>query len=134
MAPENSLPSFYYAGLLGQWAIETDLHLTRDGVIVCCHNYTVDQYCNQSGKISEMSYKEISECEIVNGNRIKCFTKEERKIPLFSEYLAICKRFGSIPFIELKTDDVEQIIFELHKNGFAVTAPPVKERSSNGKI
>lgn len=119
MAPENSLPSFYYAGLLGQWAIETDLHLTRDGVIVCCHNYTVDQYCNQSGKISEMSYKEISECEIVNGNRIKCFTKEERRIPLFSEYLAICKRFGSIPFIELKTDDVEQIIFELHKNGFA---------------
>ena len=34
LAPENSLPSFYYAGLLGQWAIETDVHMTRDGEIV----------------------------------------------------------------------------------------------------
>ena len=33
LAPENSLPSFYYAGLLGQWAIETDLHITKDGAI-----------------------------------------------------------------------------------------------------
>ena len=119
IAPENSLPSFYYAGLLGQWAIETDLHLTRDGVIVCCHNYTIDQYCEGRGKISEMSYNELSKFEIINGNRVECFTKEQRKFPLFSEYLSICRRFGSIPFIELKTDDAEQIIYELHKNGFS---------------
>ena len=118
LAPENSIPSFYYAGLLGQWAIETDLHLTKDGVIVCCHNYTVDQYCNGCGRISEMTWKELRMLEIVNGNRINCFTMEDRRIPLFSEYLAICKRFGSVPFIELKTNDVEQILYELHKNGF----------------
>jgi len=29
LAPENSLPSFYYAGLLGQWAIETDVHIMK---------------------------------------------------------------------------------------------------------
>ena len=119
LAPENSLPSFYYAGLLGQWAIETDLHLTRDGKIVCCHNDTIDEYCNQTGKISEMSYNDLRQAEIVNGNRVKCFNKEERRIPSFSEYLSICRRFGSIPFIELKTDNVEQIIYELHKNGFS---------------
>ena len=56
LAPENSLPSFYYAGLLGQWAIETDLHLTRDGKIVCCHNDTIDEYCNQTGKISSQTH------------------------------------------------------------------------------
>ena len=119
LAPENSLPSFYYAGLLGQWAIETDVHMTRDGEIVCCHNDTIDKYCNGVGKISEMSYSELRRFEIINGNRVECFGKEERKIPLFSEYLAICKRFGSIPFIELKTDNAEQIIYELHKNGFS---------------
>ena len=119
LAPENSLPSFYYAGLLGQWAIETDVHMTRDGEIVCCHNDTLDKYCNGVGKISEMSYSELRRFEIVNGNRVECFNKEERKIPLFSEYLSICRRFGSIPFIELKTDDAEQIIYELHKNGFS---------------
>lgn len=118
MAPENSLPSFYYAGMLGQWAIETDVHITRDGEIVCCHNATIDNYCNGVGKISEMSYSDLCQFEIVNGNRVDCFTKEERKIPLFSEYLAICRRFGSIPFIELKVNDAEYIIHSLHKNGF----------------
>jgi len=118
LAPENSLPSFYYAGLLGQWAIETDVHITRDGEIVCCHNSTIDNYCNGVGKISEMSYSELCQFEIVNGNRVDCFTKEERRIPLFSEYLAICRQFGSVPFIELKVDDAEYVIHSLHKNQF----------------
>ena len=119
LAPENSLPSFYYAGLLGQWAIETDVHITRDGEIVCCHNDTIDKYCNGVGKISEMSYSELCQFEIVNGNRVECFSKEERKIPLFSEYLSICRKFGSIPFLELKTDDAEYVIHYLHKNAFS---------------
>lgn len=119
LAPENSLPSFYYAGLLGQWAIETDLHITRDGKVVCCHNSTIDQYCNGSGQISDMTYQEICEFEIVHGNRWECFPKEQRKIPLFSEYLSICRRFGSVPFIELKTDNVEYILRDMEKNGFS---------------
>lgn len=119
LAPENSLPSFYYAGLLGQWAIETDLHITRDGQIVCCHNDTIDKYCNGVGKISELSYSELCRFEIVNGNRVECFHGEERKIPLFSEYLSICRKFGCVPFIELKTDDAEYVIHSLHKNGFS---------------
>lgn len=119
LAPENSLPSFYYAGLLGQWAIETDVHLTRDGELVCCHNDSIDQYCNGIGKISELSYSDLCEFEIINGNRVECFTKEERKIPLFSEYLSICKKFGSVPFIELKIDDAENVVHCLRKNGFA---------------
>lgn len=118
LAPENSLPSFYYAGLLGQWAIETDVHLTRDGKVVCCHNGSIDQYCNGTGIISEMTYAELCQFEIINGNRVECFTKEERKIPLFSEYLVICKKFGSVPFIELKTDDAEYVIHSLRKDGF----------------
>ena len=119
LAPENSLPSFYYAGLLDQWAIETDLHITRDGEIVCCHNDTIDKYCNGVGKISEMTYRELCQFEIINGNRVECFDNDELKIPLFSEYLSICRRFGSVPFIELKVDDAEYIIHHLRKNGFA---------------
>lgn len=119
LAPENSLPSFYYAGMLGQWAIETDLRVTRDGKIVCCHNGDIDSYCNGSGQISEMTYQELCQFEIVRGNRWDCFREEERKIPLFSEYLSICKRFGSVPFIELKTGDIEYIIHQMRKNGFS---------------
>lgn len=119
MAPENTLPSFRYAGMLGQWAIETDVRMTRDGRLVCCHNGTVEKYCGVDGVISEMTYGELSRLEIVNGHRIGCFEKEEKRIPLFSEYLAICKEYGSVPFVELKTDDAERVADALKRNGFS---------------
>ena len=90
MAPANSLPSFEYAGYLHQWAIETDVHFTRDGVAVCCHNDTVD-----------------------------CLRDEQKRMPLFSEYLSICRHYGSVPFIELKTDDVERVMALVRQAGFA---------------
>ncbi len=38
LRPENTLPSFEYALDAGATSIETDLHLTRDGVAVLCHD------------------------------------------------------------------------------------------------
>ena len=119
LAPENSLPSFTYAGLLGQWAIETDVRKTKDGILVCCHNGEIDTYCDGVGAIAEMTLEELRRVSIVKGNRVDCFTAEERRIPTFSEYLAICKRYGSVPFVELKTDDAEAVIHQLRAEGFS---------------
>ena len=55
LAPANSLPSFEYAGLLRQWAIETDVHMTKDGHLVCIHNKTVDATFNGTGAVAEMT-------------------------------------------------------------------------------
>src|SRR5882757_9169365 len=38
LRPENTLPSFEAALDSGVTTIETDLHLTRDGVVVLCHD------------------------------------------------------------------------------------------------
>src|SRR5438067_6941524 len=38
LKPENTLPSFEAAFDLGVSAVETDLHLTRDGVVVLSHD------------------------------------------------------------------------------------------------
>jgi glycerophosphoryl diester phosphodiesterase len=38
LRPENTLPSFEAAFDLGITTVETDLHLTRDGVVVLCHD------------------------------------------------------------------------------------------------
>ena len=38
LRPENTLPSFEAAFDVGVSAVETDLHLTRDGVVVLCHD------------------------------------------------------------------------------------------------
>ena len=38
-APENTLPAFELAWKQGADAIEGDFHLTKDGKIVCLHDY-----------------------------------------------------------------------------------------------
>lgn len=119
LAPENSLPSFAYAGQLRQWATETDVHMTRDGILVCNHDYTIDRMYNGTGNIADMTLKEINGFRINSGNRLECFEDDALRMPLFSEYLAICRRYGSIPFIELKTEDAEPVVWQLHKEGFS---------------
>jgi glycerophosphoryl diester phosphodiesterase len=41
--PENTLPSFEFALDLGVNAIETDVHLTADGVPILCHDPVLDE-------------------------------------------------------------------------------------------
>ena len=117
LAPANSLPSFEYAGLLGQWAIETDVHMTRDGHLVCCHNTTVDATFNGTGAIKEMTLAECRALRMNVGNRLECLRDEQKVMPLFSEYLAICKKYGSVPFLELKTEDSEAVMCAVAQSG-----------------
>ena len=41
-APQNTIPAFEKAIELGADGTETDVHSTKDGYIVICHNDTVD--------------------------------------------------------------------------------------------
>lgn len=118
LAPDNSLPGFTYAGMLRQWAIETDVHRTKDGVLVCCHDSTVDATYDGTGAIREMTWEELKRLRMNTGSRLDCFTPEQKRMPLFSEYLAICRRYCSIPFIELKTDEVQPVLRAVREAGF----------------
>lgn len=107
-APQNSLPAFEAAGKLGFWAIETDVHKTADGVLVCCHDATVDSMFASSGAIREMTFDEL---------RMLSFREEKRNgcadagiMPSFREYLEVCRRNGCIPFIETKTADIAEVL------------------------
>lgn len=57
--PENTETSFQGAYDLGYRHFETDLHLTADGVLVCFHDPTVDRTTNASGRIEEMTLREL---------------------------------------------------------------------------
>jgi len=118
LAPDNSLPGFACAGALGQWAIETDVHMSKDGVLVCCHNTTVDATFDGSGAIADMTWQELSQLRMNNGSRLECLEDAQKRMPLFSEYLSICKQYGSVPFIEVKTDDVLPVIRAVREAGF----------------
>jgi len=57
--PENTLPAFKSAAELGVDCIETDVHLTSDGVCVIWHDDTFERLTGKKGLVSDKSYKEL---------------------------------------------------------------------------
>ncbi len=58
-APENTLPAFEKAIALGADGVELDVHLSRDGEVMVCHDDTVDRCTNGTGKVRSMSCAEL---------------------------------------------------------------------------
>jgi glycerophosphoryl diester phosphodiesterase len=58
--PENTMEAFSGAVSIGYRHLETDLHLTRDGVLVCIHDHTVDRTTDGSGPVGERTFDELA--------------------------------------------------------------------------
>ncbi|WP_409341288.1 glycerophosphodiester phosphodiesterase [Paenibacillus sp. MBLB4367] len=58
-APENTLGAFKLGLEQGCHAIELDVHLSKDGHIVVCHDTTLDRTTDRTGAISELTLAEI---------------------------------------------------------------------------
>ncbi|HEU4949086.1 MAG TPA: glycerophosphodiester phosphodiesterase [Kribbella sp.] len=64
---ENSMHAFAHAVGLGYRYLETDLHATRDGVVVAFHDDRLDRVTDRSGVVSELPWSEVSKARI-NGH------------------------------------------------------------------
>jgi len=122
MAPQNSIPAFLEAGRRGFWAIETDVRRTADGHLVCIHDATIDSLYLGNGAVSEMTLAELRLMvrkengkeypEQYIGGGVHRWSEEDLCVPMYSQYLQICRACGAVPFVELKTDDVVQVMEE----------------------
>lgn len=113
-APQNTLPAFEKSLLIGVDGFETDIHLTRDGVPVVCHNYTINDTSNGMGTISSYTLDELK-----NFDFGAYFASEFRgtRIPTLDEFLELTASSDiEIMNIELKspkekeTDIVEKTL------------------------
>ena len=84
VAPENSMPAFGAAVALGAEEIEFDIWSTKDGVLVSCHDDTLDRESDGRGKIYEHTYEELLSLDfgIKHGEKFRGL-----KIPTFEEIL-----------------------------------------------
>ncbi len=57
--PENTLAAFESAYKMGVDVIETDVHLSKDGVIVVWHDPTLDRNTNGSGRVEDHTLEEL---------------------------------------------------------------------------
>ena len=65
-APENTVPAFQRAIDLGYIYIETDVHATKDGVLLAFHDDDLSRTCGRPGLISELNYEDVKNAR-VNG-------------------------------------------------------------------
>jgi phosphatidylglycerol phospholipase C len=55
------MAAFRAAVEAGVEAVETDLHLTRDGVVVLCHDETLQRCYGNKAKVRDLDWSEISQ-------------------------------------------------------------------------
>ena len=57
--PENTLSSYKYAMIAGIPAIEMDVLSTKDGVVVCSHNFDLERKTDSFGYIHHMDFQDL---------------------------------------------------------------------------
>jgi glycerophosphoryl diester phosphodiesterase len=58
--PENTMPAFQGAVDLGYRYLETDVHVTADGVLLAFHDDRLDRVTDGTGVISELPHRDVS--------------------------------------------------------------------------
>ena len=100
MECQNTAAGFIAAGNHSYFGIETDLRFTGDGHFVCHHNnelYTPD------GKlilIEESDLETVCSVPISYGQDR---ARRDMRVPTLEDYLEICKRYGKVCVLELKS-------------------------------
>ena len=96
-APENSISAYVEAQLKNPPAIEIDVVSTKDGILVCSHNFDLERKTNSLGYIHQMNYLDLKQ--------VKCGNFPEgpfEKIATLGEALNVFKEPVRIN-IEVKT-------------------------------
>ena len=113
-APENTLPAFELAADMGADGVELDVQETKDGVLVVCHDETIDRTSSGAGWLKDFTFDELRKLDFSNGNA----AYEGVKIPTMEEVFNLLAPTGLTINIELKTgivfyDRIEEKILEL---------------------
>jgi glycerophosphoryl diester phosphodiesterase len=92
-APENTLSAFEIAVTLGYRYLETDAHLTRDGVLVAFHDERLDRVTDRTGAIAELGIAEVEAADAghafsPDGGRTFPFRAYGIRVPRLEEILA----------------------------------------------
>jgi len=94
---ENTLSCIEKGIVSGAEMIEIDVHLTKDGYIIVCHDETVNRTTNGKGRIRDMTLSELRDLRIVD----EAGNATEERLPTLAEVLELVDG-RSILLIEVK--------------------------------
>ncbi len=115
--PENTIPSFQRAIEVGANALEMDVHLTRDGHVVVCHDDTGQRMAGKSAVVAHTDFSELQKWNVganfCTPSGVRPFADETFTIPLLSEVL---ERFPEVPLnidIKAHTEKAVRSVIEI---------------------
>jgi glycerophosphoryl diester phosphodiesterase len=100
---ENTLAAFRHAVALGYEYLETDVHVTRDGVLLAFHDTVLDRVTDRRGVIAEITHAEVREAlvggresvpmladlfDAFPGARFNIDIKSEGAVPVLADFIA----------------------------------------------
>ncbi|WP_084474134.1 glycerophosphodiester phosphodiesterase [Deinococcus pimensis] len=106
--PSNTMFAFERSVRLGVDMLETDLHATRDGVIVTMHDETVDRTTNGHGRVKDLTLARLARLDAGyrwtnDGGRTFPFRGRGVRVATLEELLAA---FPQVPLtLEIKQDE-----------------------------
>lgn len=110
-APENTMAGFRLALEIGVEGLEIDVHLTKDGVPVVCHDASVDRTTDGTGLIQDYTFDELRKLDA--GSWMSDKFRGER-IPALAEVLELLQGTDILLNIELKYGEgLEEKVNEL---------------------
>ncbi len=88
--PENSLAAFLQAAEKG-YAIENDIHITRDGHVVVFHDGDTSRMCGEKLKIEDSTLAELKRLRLAGGSQQiptleECLAAVDGRVPLLIEF------------------------------------------------
>lgn len=115
VAPENTMVAFKKALDMGSHGLETDVQMTKDGVLILCHDETVDRTTHGKGFIKDFTLEELRKLDA--GIKFSEEFKGER-IPTLEELLQLISGQDIILNLELKSGpifypDIEAKVLEM---------------------
>lgn len=107
-APENTMPAFELAYDMGADGIELDVQMSKDGVLVICHDETIQRTSNGEGRIIDYTIDELKTFHFANGfHRFGSV-----RIPTLEEFLAlVCKKREEGIVIDINLELKNNVVF-----------------------
>lgn len=112
--PENTLPAFSGAVEMGYAHVETDLHLSSDGVLVCFHDHTLERTTDGAGPVETRTLAELKRLDAGYRHRREAefpFRGRGVEIPTLEELLTAFPDVSVI--VDLKSDGLEDPLARL---------------------
>lgn len=81
LAPENTLAAFARATALGLTYLETDVHTTRDGHLVCFHDATLKRVTGHPGRVGDLDLADIRRLRVGGTDQVPTLAEAMAAFP-----------------------------------------------------